>query len=148
MKPRLPELYSVWVEAKNTRVYGIDDDHEGSLWFTGSLNLLHRYWPANGDIETREIPEKHGGSQCLCAGDKVYVLPQTNEKITVCDVAEGRVYQVDKPFPEANRDPTNPRQSPSQQLHEPLQYFCQVIPIPMQTAEQLKRAHRELFVLQ
>ncbi len=102
MKPRLPELYSVWVGAKNTRVYGIDDDHEGSLWFTGSLNLLHRYWPANGDIETREIPEKHGGSQCLCAGDKVYVLPQTNEKITVCDVAEGRVYQVDKPFPEAN----------------------------------------------
>jgi hypothetical protein len=102
VQPKLPEMYPMWVDAENTRVYGIDDDSKGSLWFTGSLNLLHRYWPGSGGIETKEIPEKHGGSPCLCAGGKVYVLPQTNEKITVYDVAVDRVYQVDKPFAEAN----------------------------------------------
>lgn len=102
MEAELPEMHPVWVDAENTRVYGIDDDEEGALWFTGSLSLLHRYRPETGRIETVEIPEKHGGSQCLCAGGKVYVLPQTNEKITVYDVDAERVFQVDKPFPEAN----------------------------------------------
>ena len=100
--PELPRMYPVWVDAKNTRVYGIDDDEVGALWFTGSLPFLHRYLPESGQIDTIPIPEKHGGSQCLCAGGKVYVLPQTNEKLTVFKVAEERVYQVDKPFPEAN----------------------------------------------
>ncbi len=100
--PDLPRMYSVWVDAENTRVYGIDDDDCGALWFTGSLPALHRYLPEKGLIETFPIPEKHGGSQCLCAGGKVYVLPQTNEKLTVLDVAEERVCQVDKPFPKAN----------------------------------------------
>lgn len=100
--PELPRMYPVWVDAKNTRVYGIDDDDFGALWFTGSLPFLHRYQPESGRIDTISIPEKHGGSQCLCAGGKVYVLPQTNEKLTVFEVAEERVYQVDKPFPDAN----------------------------------------------
>ncbi|MDE2999289.1 MAG: hypothetical protein OXU79_09465 [Gemmatimonadota bacterium] len=100
--PELPKMYPVWVNEKNTRVYGIDDDDCGALWFTGSLPVLHRYYPESGRIDTIPIPEKHGGSQCLWAGGKVYVLPQTNEKLTVFEVAANRVYQVDKPFPEAN----------------------------------------------
>ncbi|MDE3258884.1 MAG: hypothetical protein OYM47_13690 [Gemmatimonadota bacterium] len=100
--PELPRMYPVWVDAKNTRVYGMDVDECGALWFTGSLSVLHRYNPESGQIHTFSIPDKHGGSQCLCAGGKVYVLPQTNPMITVYDTVMERVYKIDKPFLEAN----------------------------------------------
>ena len=95
-------MYPVWVDAKNTRVYGMDVDECGALWFTGSLSVLHRYNPESGQIHTFSIPDNHGGSQCLCAGGKVYVLPQTNPMITVYDTVMERVYKIDKPFLEAN----------------------------------------------
>src|SRR3954471_24171864 len=97
-----PPMYPVYVDAKNTRVYGIGDDPEGALWFAGSCPLLHRYWPRQGRIESFDIPEKHGGSQCLWAAGKVFVLPQVQPSMTVYHVAEGRVAQLEKPFPEAN----------------------------------------------
>lgn len=100
--PTLPKMHPVWVDAENTRVYGMDHDEERSIWFTGSLAKLHRYWPKAGKMETIPIPGDHGGSQCICAGGKVYVLPQLHPKITVYDVAAGRVRLLDKPFPEAN----------------------------------------------
>ncbi len=98
----LPKIYPIWVDARNTRVYGMDSDDQGTLWFTGSLPILYRYWPRTGTITSTCIPSDHGGSQSLCAGGKVYVLPQTRPRITVYHVADSRVYQVDKPFPEAN----------------------------------------------
>ena len=100
--PTLPKMHPVWTDAENTRVYGMDHDDAKSIWFTGSLDKLHRYWPKQGKMETIPIPGDHGGSQCLCAGGKVYVLPQLHPKITVYDVAAGRVRLLDKPFPEAN----------------------------------------------
>ncbi len=100
--PELPEMHAVWVGAENTRVYGMDDDADGAIWFTGSHPKLHRYWPQTGDIDTVPIPEDHGGSQCLCTSGKVYILPQTNAKLTVYHTEAERVEQVDKPFPEAN----------------------------------------------
>ena len=98
----LPRMYPVWVEAENTRVYGIDADPDGDLWFTGSLPQLHRYDPVSGAIDTIAIPESHGGSQCIWCGDKIYILPQSNQSIAIYHITEERLEQVDKPFPEAN----------------------------------------------
>jgi hypothetical protein len=100
--PSLPKMYPVWVEAQNRRVFGIGDDERGTLWFSGGLPKLHRYWPRTGKIDTMSVPENKGGSQCICVAGKVYILPQTQPKITIYRVAEDEMRQVDKPFPEAN----------------------------------------------
>jgi hypothetical protein len=95
-------MHAVYVEAENTRLYGIDHDPEGALWFTGSRPILHRYWPRQGRIESFEIPPQHGGSQCLWAAGKVFILPQIQPRMVVYDVAAGRGRHLEKPFPEAN----------------------------------------------
>lgn len=98
----LPRLYFITTEGRNTRVYGMDHDPQGTLWFTGSLPLLHRYWPREGRMESFPIPEGHGGSQCLWAAGHVFVLPQLEPQIVVFDVSTGRSRHIEKPFPEAN----------------------------------------------
>jgi len=95
-------MYPIYVDAENTRLYGIDDDPEGALWFAGSRPVLHRYWPRQGRIETFEIPPEHGGSQCLWAAGKVFILPQAQPRMVVYDVGKGTSAQREKPFPEAN----------------------------------------------
>jgi hypothetical protein len=95
-------MYPIYVSAENTRLYGIDDDPEGALWFAGSRPLLHRYWPRQGHIESFAIPPEHGGSQCLWAAGKVFVLPQVQPRMVVYDVAAGKPAHLEKPFPDAN----------------------------------------------
>lgn len=97
-----PKMYPVYVDAENTRVYGIDHDPEGNLWFAGSRSLLHRYRPREGRIESFAIPPDHGGSQCLWAGGKVFILPQVQPRMVVFDVATTKASHLEKPFPEAN----------------------------------------------
>src|SRR5262245_20010061 len=92
----------VTLEARNTRLYGMDHDPEGTIWFTGSLPVLHRYRPREGQIDSFSIPERHGGSQCLWAAGKVFILPQTEPRMVVFDVASGESRYLPKPFPEAN----------------------------------------------
>src|SRR5438067_10048221 len=95
-------MYPVYVDAENTRLYGIDDDPQGALWFAGSCPLLHRYWPRQGRIESFELPPDHGGSQCLWAAGKVFVLPQTRARMVVYHIGERKSTHLEKPFPEAN----------------------------------------------
>ncbi len=100
--PELPKMYPVWADAENRRLFGMDNDEEGALWFSSGIPKLHRYQPRTGEIDTIPLPEGHGGSECVCVGGKVYLLPQANPRITIYQVAEDRVVQVDKPFLEAN----------------------------------------------
>lgn len=100
--PELPKMHPIWVNDENRRLFGIGDDEEGSLWFSSGLPKLLRYHPRTGAIATIPLPENHGGSQCVCVSGKVYVLPQANPRMTIYRVAEERMIQVEKPFPEAN----------------------------------------------
>jgi hypothetical protein len=102
MTVSLPRMYAITVEAQNTRLYGMDHDPTGALWFTGSRPLLHQYRPREGRIESFPIPDGHGGSQCLWSAGKVAILPQTQPRMLLFDAATGESRHLEKPFPDAN----------------------------------------------
>lgn len=97
------EMHVVPIPVKSYRLLAMSQDEEGFIW-TGSIHeVIHRYDPRRGKIETIKLPYKaQAASSCICVGKKVYVLGQTYPRLIIYDRTAKEFREVDYPSAKPN----------------------------------------------
>jgi hypothetical protein len=93
------ELHVVPVPVKSYRLLAMSMDADGFIW-TGSIHrVVHRYDPRTAAIQTIKLPYDSNASQCICAGNKVYILGQSYPKLMIYDRKTGQFRETAYPSP-------------------------------------------------
>jgi hypothetical protein len=79
------DLHVVPTPIKSYRLLAMSMDADGFIW-TGSIHrVVHQYDPRTGVVEDIKMPYDSSASNCICVGDKVYILGQSYPKLIIYD---------------------------------------------------------------
>ena len=87
---------------KSYRLLSMSVDDDGFIWVGSIHNVIHRYDPRTGSIETIPMPFKAATASCIAAGRKVYLLGQKYPKLMVYHRDEKRF--TEHAYPSAEPD--------------------------------------------
>jgi hypothetical protein len=79
------ELHVVPTPVKSYRLLAMSMDADGFVWNGSIHRVVHRYDPRTGTVETIKMPYDSSASNCICSGDKVYILGQSYPKLIIYD---------------------------------------------------------------
>ena len=95
-------LHAVPLPVHSYRLLNMTMDEAGNIW-TGSIHqLIHRYDPLHGTLESIPLPYRAAAASCLCAGKKVYILGQAYPKLIIYDRGTHKFREVAYPSSKPN----------------------------------------------
>jgi hypothetical protein len=97
-----PPFHVVPTPVKSYRLLAMSMDADGFIW-TGSIHrAVHRYDPRTATVETFKLPYDSSASNCICVGDKVYILGQSYLRLIIYDRKSKQFRET--PYPAAKPD--------------------------------------------
>jgi hypothetical protein len=97
-----PPLYVVPTSVKSYRLLAMSMDADGFIWAGSIHRAVHRYDPRTAAVETIKLPYDSSASNCICVGDKVYILGQSYAKLIIYDRKTKQFRET--PYPSAKPD--------------------------------------------